>query len=83
MLHRLYAFQMRWLRYILKIDYAYFPGTSNKEAYDKISIILNKETDINITWQGFIAVNHFNRPKKIQKTANISCSNRTRLSHMS
>ena len=35
--------------------------------YDKIDIILNKGTDINITWQEFIAAEHFDNPKKVVK----------------
>ncbi len=48
MLNRLDAFQMRGLRYILKIEHAYYSGVSNQEVYDKINIVLNKGTDINM-----------------------------------
>ena len=58
---------MRGLRYILKIEHAYYSGVSNQEVYDKINIVLNKGTDINITWQEFIAANKFDKPKKIKK----------------
>lgn len=51
MLNKLEAFQMRGLRYILKIEHAYYSGVSNKEVHDEINIIVNKGTDINITWQ--------------------------------
>jgi hypothetical protein len=69
MLNRLDAFQMRGLRYILKIEHAYYSGVSNQEVYDKINIVLNKGTDINITWQEFIAANKFDKPKNIQKSS--------------
>ena len=49
MLKRLDAFQMRGLRYILKIEHSYYSRISNQEVYDKINIILNKGTDLNIT----------------------------------
>ena len=67
MLKRLDAFQMRGLRYILKIEHSYYSRISNQEVYDKINIILNKDTDINITWQEFIAAEHFDKPKTIVK----------------
>ena len=67
MLKRPDAFQMRGLRYILKIEHSYYSRISNQEVYDKINIILNKGTDINITWQEFIAAEHFDNPKKIVK----------------
>ena len=67
MLKRLDAFQMRGLRYILKTEHSYYSGISNQEVYDKINIILNKGTDINIMWQEFIAAEHFDNPKKIVK----------------
>ena len=67
MLNRLDAFQMRGLRYILKIEHAYYSGVSNQEVYDKINIVLNKGTDINITWQELIAASKFDKPKKIKK----------------
>ena len=67
MLKRLDAFQMRGLRYILKIEHSYYSRISNQEVYDKINIILNKGTDINISWQEFIAAEHFDKPKMIIK----------------
>ena len=36
---------------------------SKQEVHDKI----NKGTDINITWQEFIAASKFDKPKNIQK----------------
>ena len=65
MLKRLDAFQMRGLRYILKIEHSYYSRISNQEVYDKINI--NKGTDINITWQEFIAAEHFDKRKTIVK----------------
>ena len=47
--------------------YIYIYRISNQEVYDKINIILNKGTDINITWQEFIAAEHFDKPKTIVK----------------
>ena len=67
MLNRLDAFQMRGFRYILKIDHSYYSRVSNQEIYDKINIIYNKGTDLNITWQEFIAANKFDNPKKLTK----------------
>ena len=67
MLNRFDVFQMKGLRYTLKIEHAYYSGVSDREVYDKINIVLNKGTDINITWQEFIAANKFDKPKKIQK----------------
>ena len=67
MLHRLAAIQMRGLRYILKIEHAYYSGTSNKEVYDKINIILNKGTDINITWQEKSSFRQAQQNKKNQR----------------
>ena len=67
MLKRLDELQMRGLRYILKIEHFYYSRISNKEVYDKINIILNKGTALNITWQEFIAANRFDKPKLIVK----------------
>ena len=67
MLKRLDAFQMRGFRYILKIEHAYYSRVSNQEIYDKINIIYNKGTDINISWQEFIAANHFDKPRQLVK----------------
>ena len=67
MLNRLDAFQMRGFRYILKIEHSYYSRVSNQEIYDKINIIYNKGTDINITWQEFIAAEHFDKPRTIVK----------------
>ena len=67
MLARLDAFQMRGLRYILQIEHSYYSHVSNQEIYDKINIVLNKGTDINITWQEFIVNQRFDNPKKITK----------------
>ena len=67
MLKRLDAFQMRGLRYILKIEHSYYSRVSNQGIYDKINIILNKGTDLDITWQEFIAANRFDKPKQIVK----------------
>ena len=38
MLSKMDAFQMRGLRYILKIEHAYYSRISNKEVYDKNTI---------------------------------------------
>ena len=67
MLGRLEAFQMRGLRYILKTEHPYYSRMSNQESYDKINIILNRGTDLNITWQEFITANRFDKPKKMTK----------------
>ena len=58
---------MRGLRYILQIEHSYYSHVSNQEIYDKINIILNKGTDINITWQEFIVNQRFDNLKKIVK----------------
>ena len=63
MLNRLDAFQMRGLRYILKTEHACYSGVSNQEVYDKINIVLNKGTDLNISWQEFIAAGKFDKTK--------------------
>ena len=67
MLKRLDAFQMRGFRYILKIEHSYYSRVSNQEIYDKINIIYNKGTDINITWQEFIVNQRFGNPKTVTK----------------
>ena len=67
MLNRPDAFQMRGLRYILKIEHSYYSRISNQEVFDKINIILNKGTYINIPWQEFITANRFDKPKLIVK----------------
>ena len=72
MLNKLDALQVRGLRYILKIEHAYYAGVSHQEVYDKSNIILNKGSDINISWQEFIAPNKFENPKKSRNSANIS-----------
>ena len=61
------VFQMRGLRYILQIEHSYYSHVSNQDIYDKINIILNKGTDINITWQEFIVNQRFDKLKKIVK----------------
>ena len=66
MLKRLDAFQMRGLRHILKIEHSYPSRVSNQEGYDKINIIPNKGTDLEITWQELIAANRFDKSKKIK-----------------
>ena len=67
MLNKLDAFQMRALRYILKIEHAYYSRVSNKEFYDEINIILNNGTEINITWQEFFAASEFDNLKIMKK----------------
>ena len=67
MLARLDAFQMRGLRYILQIEHSYASHASNQEICNIIDVILNKGTDINITWQEFIVNHRFDIPKKITK----------------
>lgn len=67
MLKRLDAFQMRGFRYILKIEHSYYSRVSNQDIYDKINIIYNKGTDMNITWQEFIAANRSDTPRKLVK----------------
>ena len=64
MLKRLDAFQIRGLRYIIQIEHSYYSRVSNQEVYDKINIILIKDTDLNITWQEFIAANRFDNAKQ-------------------
>ena len=80
MLKRLDAFQMRGFRYILKIEHSYYSRVSNQDIYDKINIIYNEGTDINITWQEFIAANHFDAPRKLVKLSDyvMNQQNRTR-----
>ena len=79
MLNRLDAFQMRGFRYILKIEHSYYSRVSNQEIYDKINIIYNKGTDINITWQEFIAANHFDHPKKLVKLSEYAMNQQNRI----
>ena len=57
---------MRVLTYILKIEHVHYSRFSNQEVYDKINIVLNKGTDINITWQEFIAAGKFDKSKTIK-----------------
>ena len=59
--------QMRDLSYILKLEHAYYLWASNQEDYAKINIVLNKRTDMNITWQEFIAASKFDKPETIKK----------------
>ena len=63
MLKRLDAFQMRGLRFILKIEHSYYCRISNNEVYDKINGTVSKGADLNITWQEFGAANRFDKPK--------------------
>ena len=79
MLNRLDAFQMRGFRYILKIEHSYYSRVSNQEIYDKINIIYNKGTDLNITWQEFIAANHFDHPKKLVKLSECVMNQQNRI----
>ena len=67
MLARLDAFQMRGLRYILKIEHSFYSHITNEEVYEKANIALNKGTDLNITWQELIAAGRFDKPKMITK----------------
>ena len=67
LLARLDAFQMRGLRYILKIEHSFYSHVTNQEVYDKINIILNKGTDLDITWQEFISAGRFDNPNTIVK----------------
>ena len=79
MLNRLDAFQMRGFRYILKIEHPYYSRVSNQEIYDKINIIYNKGTDINISWQEFIAANHYDHPKKLVKLSEYVMNQQNRI----
>ena len=79
MLSRLDAFQMRGFRYILKIEHSYYSRVSNHEIYDKINIIYNKGTDLNISWQEFIAANHFDHPKKLVKLSQYVMNQQNRI----
>ena len=58
---------MRGIRYILQIEHSYYSHVSNQDIYNKINIILNTGTDINITWQEFIVNQRFDNLKKIVK----------------
>ena len=80
MLKRPDAFQMRGLRYILKIEHSYYSRVSNQEVNGKSDIILNKGTDINITWQEFIAAEHFDNPTKIVKLSDYVMRQQNKLS---
>ena len=78
MLNRLDAFQMKGLRYILKIEHAYYSGVSNQEVYDKINIVLNKGADLNITWQEFVAAGKIDKPETIEKMSEYIMSRQNR-----
>ena len=67
MLARLDAFQMRGLRYILKIEHSFYSNISNESVYEKANIALNKGEDLNITWEEFIGANQLSKMRKIQK----------------
>lgn len=67
MLNRLDAFQMRGLRYILKIEHSYFSRVSNEEIYKRANIALNNGEDLNITWQEFINASKYANPRMITK----------------
>ena len=69
---------MRGFRYILKIEHSYYSRVSNQEIYDKINIIYNKGTDINITWQEFIAANRFDKPRKLVKLSDYVMTQQSR-----
>ena len=69
---------MRGFRYILKIEHSYYSRVSNQEIYDKININYNKGTDINITWQEFIAANQFDKPRKLVKLSDYVMSQQNR-----
>ena len=79
MLSRLDAFQMRGFRYILKIEHSYYSRVSNQKIYDKINIIYNKGTDLNISWQEFIAAHHFDHPKKLVKLSEYVMNQQNRI----
>ena len=67
MLKRLGAFQMRGLRYIFKIEHSYHSKVSNIQVFDKINIILNRGSDIEISWQEFLTANRYDEPQTISK----------------
>ena len=55
--HRLDAFHMRGLRYILKIEHAYYSRISNAEVIRRATIAINKGEDITANWEQFIQAN--------------------------
>ncbi len=67
MLARLDAFQMRGLRYILKIEHSFYSRVSNQEVYAKVNIALNKGTDLDITWEEVISAGNYSDLKQVVK----------------
>ena len=67
MLAKLDAFQMRGLRYILKIEHSFYSHVTNEEVYEKANIALNKGKDLNITWEEFINAGDYSDLKYVVK----------------
>jgi hypothetical protein len=67
MLAKLDAFQMRGLRYILKIEHSYYSHVTNEQVYEKTNIALNKGTNLDISWAEFIAAGDYDKIKEIVK----------------
>ena len=69
MLKRVDAFQMRGLRYILKMDHSYYSGISNQTVYDKARIVLNNGNDdeVNLSWDEWIGATELGNAKEIRK----------------
>ena len=53
MYNRVNDFRVRCLRYILKIDHAYYSRISNEEVLNKLQLVLNKAEGLDITWEQF------------------------------
>ena len=79
MLEKVDAFQMRGLRCISKTEHSCYSRVSNQEVYDKVDIILNKGTDLNIRWQEFITSNRFDKPREIAKLSSYIMKRRDKL----
>ena len=67
LLAKLDAFQMRGLRYILKIEHSFYSHVTNEEVYKRANIALNRGRDLNITWEEIIAAGEFAEVKTVTK----------------
>ena len=67
MLAKLDAFQMRGLRYILKIEHSYYSRVTNEQVYEKVNIALNRGTNLDIIWEEFIAAGDYSELKEVAK----------------
>ena len=69
MLKKVNAFHMRELRYILKIEHAYYSRISNEEVINRANLALNDALALNTSWQVFLGQTE--NPKKVKMVGEI------------